>query len=132
MKKFNNISEIKTERASRKDDKVIYNLLTVILGELDRLPTRNDPTSDQIYLVIKKMFDNAVSMKDTNKDSAIEAFYLKDFIKKQLSDAELVEIIMQYKDDGLKNIGDYMRALSSEYKGQFDGKKASEIIKKII
>ncbi len=132
MKKFNNISEIKTERVFRKDDKVIYNLLTVILGELDRLPTRNDPTSDQIYLVIKKMFDNAVSMKDTNKDSAIEAFYLKDFIKKQLSDAELVEIIMQYNEDGLKNIGDYMRALSSEYKGQFDGKKASEIIKKII
>lgn len=132
MKKFNNISEIKAERVFRKDDKIIYNLLTVILGELDRLPTRNDPTSDQIYLVIKKMFDNAVSMKDTNKDSAIEAFYLKDFIKRQLSDAELVEIIMQYKDDGLKNIGDYMRALSSEYKGQFDGKKASEIIKKII
>lgn len=132
MKKFNNISEIKAERVFRKDDKVIYNLLTVILCELDRLPTRNDPTSDQISLVIKKMFDNAVSMKDTNKDSAIKAFYLKDFIKKQLSDAELVEIIMQYKDDGLKNIGDYMRALSSEYKGQFDGKKASEIIKKII
>lgn len=132
MKKFNNISEIKVERVSRKDDKIIYNLLTVILGELDRLPTRKNPSADQIYSVIKKMFDNAMEMKDKNKESAIEAFYLKDFIKKQLTDAELVEIIMKYKEDGLKNIGDYMRALSSEYKGQFDGKKASEIIKKII
>lgn len=132
MKKFNNISEIKIERTSRKEDKVIYNLLTVILGELDRLPTRENPSEDQIYNVIKKMYDNAYSIKDINRDSAIEAFYLKDFIKKQLTDSELVGIIMQYKEDGLKNIGDYMRALNSEYKGQFDGKKASEIIKQIM
>lgn len=132
MKKFNNISEVKIERTSRKEDKVIYNLLTVILGELDRLPTRENPSENQIYNVIKKMYDNAYSIKDINRDSAIEAFYLKDFIKKQLTDSELVGIMMQYKEDGLKNIGDYMRALNSEYKGQFDGKKASEIIKKIM
>ena len=132
MKKFNNISEIKSERLSKKDDKIIYNLLTVLLGELDRLPTRESPSSDQIYSIIKKMYDNAILMVDKNKESAIEVLYLKDFIKKQLTDAELVEIIMQYKEDGLKNIGDYMQALNSEYKGQFDGKKASEIIKKIL
>lgn len=132
MKKFNNISEIKSERLSKKDDKIIYNLLTVLLGELDRLPTRESPSYDQIYSIIKKMYDNAILMVDKNKESAIEVLYLKDFIKKQLTDAELVEIIMQYKEDGLKNIGDYMRALNSEYKGQFDGKNASEIIKKII
>lgn len=132
MKKFNNISEIKFERLSKKDDKIIYNLLTVLLGELDRLPTRESPSSDQIYSIIKKMYDNAILMVDKNKESAIEVLYLKDFIKKQLTDAELIEIIMQYKEDGLKNIGDYMRALNSEYKGQFDGKKANEIIKKII
>ena len=132
MKKFNNISEIKSERLSKKDDKIIYNLLTVLLGELDRLPTRESPSSDQIYSIINKMYDNAILMVDKNKESAIEVLYLKDFIKKQLTDAELVEIIMQYKEDGLKNIGDYMRALNSEYKGQFDGKKANEIIKKIL
>lgn len=130
--KFNNISEIKTAKSLRKDDKIIYNLLTVILGELDRLPTRDNPSPDQIYSVIKKMYDNAMEMKDVSKESAVEAFYLKDFIKKQLTDAELVGVIMQYKEDGLKNIGDYMRALNSEYKGQFDGKKASEIIKKLM
>lgn len=132
MKKFNNISEIKSERLSKKDDKIIYNLLTVLLGELDRLPTRESPSSDQIYSIIKKMYDNAILMVDKNKESAIEVLYLKDFIKKQLTDADLVGIIMQYKEEGLKNIGDYMRALNSEYKGQFDGKKANEIIKKIM
>jgi uncharacterized protein YqeY len=78
------------------------------------------------------MYENAFSIKDVSREAAIEAFFLKDFIKKQLTDAELVEIIMQYKEDGLKNIGDYMRALNSQYKGQFDGKKANEIIKQLM
>lgn len=132
MKVFNDIKEIKGNKEFHRDNKVIFNLHNVILGELDRLPTRGEPTKDQIYSVIKKMYDNAISIQDVNEEAAIEADYLKDFIKKQLTDAELTEIILQYKDMGFKNIGDYMRMLNSEYKGQFDGKKASEIIKKIM
>lgn len=132
MKKFNNVNEIKEAKTKYRDDKIIYNLLNVIIGELDRLPTRTEPNEDQIYSVIKRMYENAMELKDSKKESAIEAFFLKDYIKKQLSDSELVSIIMQYKEDGLKNIGDYMRALNTEYKGQFDGKKASEIIKKLM
>lgn len=132
MKKFKNIQEIKDAKNNFRDDKVIYNLLNVILGEIDRLPTRGEPTEDQIYSIIKKMHENAYSIKDVSREAAVEAFFLKDFIKKQLTDAELVEIIMQYKEDGLKNIGDYMRALNSQYKGQFDGKKANEIINQLM
>ena len=132
MKKFKNIQEIKEAKNNFRNDKVIYNLLNVILGEIDRLPTRGEPTEDQIYSIIKKMYENAFSIKDVSREAAIEAFFLKDFIKKQLTDAELVGIIMQYKDDGLKNISDYMRALNSQYKGQFDGKKANEIIKQLM
>lgn len=132
MRKFNNIQEIKAERSSMKDDKIIYNLLTVLLGELDRLPTRDNPSEDQIYSVIKKMYDNAVEMKDLKRESAIEAFYLKDFIKKQLNDDDLGKIIIGFKALDMNNIGSIMKALNSNYKGQFDGKKASEIIKKIL
>ena len=132
MKVFNDIKEIKGNKEFHRDNKIIFNLHNVIIGELDRLPTRGEPTKDQIYSVIKKMYDNAISIQDVNEEAAIEADYLKDFIKKQLTDAELTEIILQYKDMGFKNIGDYMRMLNSEYKGQFDGKKASEIIKKVM
>lgn len=132
MRKFNNIQDIKAERSSMKDDKIIYNLLTVLLGELDRLPTRDNPSEDQIYSVIKKMYDNAMGMKDLKMESAIEAFYLKDFIKKQLNDDDLEKIIIGFKALGMNNIGSIMKALNSNYKGQFDGKKASEIIKKVL
>lgn len=132
MRKFNNINEIKEERASLREDKIIYNLLGVVLGELDRLPTRDNPTEDQIYSVIKKMYDNAMEMKDFNRDSAIEAFYLKDFIKKQLTNNELEAVILDLKSQGITNIGGMMKALNSAYKGQFDGKIASEIIKAVL
>lgn len=132
MRKFNNIQDIKAERSSMKDDKIIYNLLTVLLGELDRLPTRDNPSEDQIYSIIKKMYDNAMEMKDLKRESAIEAFYLKDFIKKQLNDNDLEKIIIGFKALGMDNIGSIMKALNTNYKGQFDGKKASEIIKKVL
>lgn len=132
MRKFNNIHDIKAERSSMKDDKIIYNLLTVLLGELDRLPTRENPSEDQIYSVIKNMYNNAMEMKDLKRESAIEAFYLKDFIKKQLNDDDLEKIIIGFKNLGMDNIGSIMKALNTNYKGQFDGKKASEIIKKML
>ena len=77
------------------------------------------------------MYNNAKEMSQYKEESKIELEYLQDYIKKQLTDAELVEIIMQYKEDGLKNIGDYMRALNTEYKGRFDGKKASQLINQL-
>ena len=129
MEKFININQIKEAKNQYREDKIIYNLLNVLLGELDRLPTRAEPTEDQIYSVIKRMYDNAMEMKDIKRESAIEAFYLKDFIKKQLTDDELIEILNKYKASGINNIGGFMKALNSEYKGQFDGKKANELIR---
>ena len=132
MRKFSNIQEIHAERENMRANKEIYTLLSVILGEIDRLPTRNNPTEDEIYSVINKMYNNAVEMSQYSIVSKIEAEYLKPFIKAQLTNAELVGIIMQYKEDGLKNIGDFMRALNTEYKGRFNGKEASSIINQIL
>ena len=40
MKKFSNINDIKEAKNKYRDDKIVYNLLNVIIGELNRLPTR--------------------------------------------------------------------------------------------
>lgn len=132
MRKFSNIQEIHAERENMRANKEIHTLLSVVLGEIDRLPTRSNPTEDEIYTVINKMYNNAVEMSQYSVVSKIEAEYLKPFIKAQLTNAELVGIIMQYKEDGLKNIGDFMRALNTEYKGRFNGKEASSIINQIL
>ena len=132
MRVFKTVKEIHDERERQRGNKIIYTLLGVMIGELDRLPTRSEPTEDQIYTIVYRMYNNALEMRTHSEDSIIESLYLQDFIKKQLTEAELVEIIMQYKEDGLKNIGDYMRSLNEEYKGRFDGKKASAIIKQLM
>lgn len=132
MKVFNSVQDILNEKNKHRENKVIYNMLCVLVGEVDRLPNRSKSTADEIYTCVNRMYNNAKEMSQYKEESKIELEYLQDYIKKQLTDAELTEIIMRYKEDGLKNIGDYMRVLNTEYKGRFDGKIASSIIKQIM
>ena len=135
MKKFSTVQEIQAERQNQRANDIIYTMLGVLLGEIDRLPTRETPTEDQIYAVVNKMYNNAKEMVEYNPGntvSKVEMSYLQDYIKKQLSEAELTGIILGLKDDGYKNIGEFMKALNIFYKGRFDGKSASIIINKIL
>lgn len=135
MKKFSTVQEIQAERQNQRANDIIYTMLGVLLGEIDRLPTRETPTKDQIYTVVNKMYNNAKEMVDYNPGntvSKVEMSYLQDYIKKQLTEAELTGIILAFKEDGYKNIGEFMKALNTFYKGRFDGKIASMIINKIL
>lgn len=132
MKVFNTVEEIKLERQNQRANDIIYNLLGVLIGEIDRLPTRDTPTPDQIYSVVNRMYNNAKEMSQYRITSKVEMEYLQEYIKSQLTESELIEIIMKYKEEGFKSIGDFMKALNSEYKGRFDGKIASGLINKLL
>jgi uncharacterized protein YqeY len=132
MKKFNTVQEIQLERANQRENKIIYTLLGVLLGEIDRLPTRDEPTADQIYSVVKKMYDNAKEMAPYKMEALAEAEYLKDYIKEQLTTEQLTDIIKELVSTGFSNMGQFMQHLNSNYKGQFDGKMASSIVNKIL
>lgn len=134
MRVFKSKQEIKNERDQVKDP-VIINLLKVILGELDRLPTRSEPSEDQIYAIIKKMYESAcIMLEHKNEDSIrIERDYLKDFIKTTFTESQLEEIIIEAIHAGLiHNIGETMKFLKTNYNGQYDGKMASVISKKLF
>ena len=133
MKKFSTVQEIQAERQNQRANDIIYTMLGVLLGEIDRLPTRETPTEDQIYSAVNKMYNNAKEMVEYNPGntvSKVEMSYLQDYIKKQLSEAELTGIILGLKEDGYKTIGEFMKALNTFHKGRFDGKIASSIINK--
>lgn len=132
MKKFNTVQEIQLERANQRENKIIYTLLGVLLGEIDRLPTRDEPTADQIYSVVKKMYDNAKEMAPFKMEALAEVEYLKDYIKEQLTVEKLTDIILDLKLNGCKNVGEFMKMLNLTYKGQFDGKVASGIINTVL
>lgn len=132
MKVFNTVKEIHAERQNQRANDIVYTLLGVLIGEIDRLPTREEPTPDQIYGVVNKMYNSAKEMSQYSVQSKVEMEYLQDYIKQQLTEAELTGIILGLKEDGFKSIGEFMKVLNMEYKGRFDGKAASVIINRIL
>ena len=132
MKVFKTVQEIQTERQNQRANDIIYSMLGVLLGEIDRLPTRETPTEDQIYTIVNRMYNNAKEMSQYSTQAKVEMSYLHDYIKKQFTEAELTGIIIALRDDGYKTIGDIMKALNTFYKGRFDGKQASSIINKLL
>lgn len=131
MKTFENINQIKTERLFQRNNPVIYSLLGVLLGELDRLPTRENPTESQIYTVVKKLYESAEYMaeRDLSEESKIEYAYLKDYIKPQLSEVEIRDFI---STNNFTNIGMVMKYFKDTFPGMYDGKLVSKIAKEII
>ena len=131
MKTFENINQIKTERLFQRNNPVIYSLLGVLLGELDRLPTRENPTENQIYTVVKKLYESAEYMaeRDLSEESKIEYAYLKNYIKPQLSEDEIRDFI---STNNFTNIGMVMKYFKDTFPGMYDGKLVSKIAKEII
>ena len=134
MKVFYNVAEIKTARQEQRDNPVIYSLLGVVIGELDRLPIPRgqEPTQDQIYAVIKKLYEATKEMREMTPEADQEYMYLQDFIKKQLSEADIrfeIEDLMLSKDF---NIGSIMKHFKEWYPGQYDGKLVSKIAKEYL
>lgn len=131
MKVFYNVAEIKTARQEQRDNPVIYSLLGVVLGELDRLPIPRgqEPTQDQIYAVIKKLYEAAKEMREMTPEADQEYMYLKDFIKQMMTEDELRKVI---SESGYKNMGEIMKFLKMNYNGTYDGKMANMIAKEFI
>jgi len=134
MKVFYNVAEIKAALQEQRDNPVIYSLLGVVLGELDRLPIPRgqEPSEDQIYAVIKKLYEAAKEMREMSPESDQEYMYLKDFIKKQLSEADILFEIEDLMLSKGCNIGMIMKHFKEWYPGQYDGKLVSKIAKEVL
>ena len=136
MKKFSTVEEIKRERESQRSNSIIYSLLGVLLGEIDRLPIprTQSPSEDQIYSIVKKLYEGAEYMaeRDLSEESKIEYAYLKDYIKKQMTESDIrfeIEDLMLSKGC---NIGMIMKHFKEWYPGQYDGKLVSQIAKEML
>lgn len=132
MKTFENVGQIRAERELQRKDPVIYSLLGVVLGELDRLPIPRgqEPTQDQIYAVIKKLYEAAKEMREMTPEADQEYIYLKDYIKVQLTEEEITNIIKNIRGAVPNaNIGVIMTYFKDTYPGRYDGKLVSRLAK---
>lgn len=83
---------------------------------------------------IKKRRDALKFAEEANRDDLVEQNKLElellgAYLPKQLGAEELTAIVDRLIADGANSIGMLMGALNKDYRGQFDGKAASELIK---
>lgn len=108
--------------------------------------TGKDPaTSDEISSILAKMIkqreESARLYEEGNRlelaeQERAEIEIIRDFMPKQLSDAEIRQVAKQVIDEigasGLRDMGKSMNVLKERYAGQMDFSKASGIVKEIL
>lgn len=92
-----------------------------------------EPEDAVVINKIKSMIKNAEA---TNSLSAFELSILNSYLPLQMSDETLRHRIVNYievaKLEGAKDMGKVMAFLKSNFDGQYDGKRASEITREIL
>lgn len=105
------------------------NVLGTLLGELDRIS--KTPTDAEVVAVVKKIMENNVLTNTTNENE-----YLSIYLPELMSETEIKDAITPFIDEhGLNNpksMGLVMKFLKDNYAGQYDGKTASDVVKKVL
>jgi len=87
---------------------------------------------------MKKRRESLEFAQKDNREDIIETVKseistIEQFLPSQLSAEELEKIITQLKDsEDAANLGTVMKSLKENYAGQYDGKLASEIARKVL
>lgn len=104
------------------------NFLGLIKGEIQTEETRNGAISNSDDLVMSVFKKMEKSLKQTNSPEAlIELTYLEPYLPIMKTEAELTEIILGYKADGVSNVGQLMGRINKDYKWVIDNALVSKI-----
>lgn len=102
--------------------------LSVLIGEIQTEETRNGAISNSDDLVMSVFKKMEKSLKQTNSPEAlIELTYLEPYLPIMKTEAELTEIILGYKADGVSNVGQLMGRINKDYKWVIDNALVSKI-----
>lgn len=130
-----NIEQLKSELLhSRKNkNKVAAATLQALIAEYEKRSEKEKNLD--VTNIIKKYIENAQanSLIEANRGNDLQAFkyaeeatYLDGLLPEQLSEGDLLAVLM---DSGITNIGEFMKLLKTEYKGQYDGKVAAKVFR---
>jgi uncharacterized protein YqeY len=123
--------------AARKEGLPIASLYTTLLGEAAMIGKNagdRETTDAEVVAVVKKFIKNtnetidALTTRGQNAEMfVIERMILEEFLPQQLDEVQLT-IIARY----FKSMPEFMKALKERYAGQYDGKLASMVAKKVF
>ncbi len=116
--------------------KVRSRILTTLMGEIETKTTGTgvDVTDDLVIETIIKFVKNIALTLEKSiapmADLHLERETLECFLPQKISDEQLeitIKLIIAFSEEPV-NIGVVMRELNAQFKGQFNGKTAKEII----
>lgn len=133
--------------AARKAKLPAAGVLTTLLGEMDSKAKTFNParalTEDEIVALVRKFLknlDEALAAVDRLPEDrrAVEGDKLKAekaalevYLPQQLSEGEIEAIVRAQVAAGA-NLGGVMKALKEGHAGRYDGKLASEVVKRVL
>ena len=107
------------------------NFLGLIKGEIQNEIGRTGKDDDETVMNILKKMEK--SLKQTNTDESLaELEYIKPYLPVMMGEDRIREILTNYKDNGLNNVGQMMGEFNKTFKGMADNKVVSELAKEII
>jgi len=138
----NTIQEVlKTAMKAREQKKVItLRGLTAAIKQLEvdsRIEANDAQIIEIIQKEIKKRRDTIGFAEQQGRDEMVaennlEIEILQQFLGAQLSEDELKGVIEKLVEGGAASIGQVMGSLNKDYKGQFEGRVASQITKELL
>ena len=149
------LSRIKKDQllARKEHDKVTALLLTTLIGEAAMVGKNNgnrDSTDAEVVAVVKKFIkNNNETLRAAVTDTVVnhvktEIAILERYLPKQLTAAEIEkffedsvyiwahEFCASENDKPEINVGVLMKELKNQHEGQYDGKIASQLAKKVL
>jgi len=117
--------------AKKKRDKTLVDLLSSVLGELDRIS--KSPSNEQAEKIIRKMHDNLINEIGTIQSICEAKFlekYLPQLMSKEEIETEINIIITDINAETMKDMGKVMGEFSKLFKGKADMKIVSDIVRK--
>lgn len=142
------IEQIKQDQVAARiaRDQLRTSLLTTVLGEAETAAKNKGQAllSDQDTIALLKKFidnikttieyceDNYYRVSDERYENAVaERMILEKYMPVALTEEQLSVIIKVFADQGL-NMGQIMQRLKEGYAGQYDGAKASALVKSVL
>ena len=105
--------------------------LGILKGEIQNEEGRGTVTTDESVLVIVKKMEK--SLKTTNTpESLVELGFLESYLPTLMVEDKIREILTEYKNNGLSNVGQMMGEFNKSFKGLADNKLVSEIVKEVL
>lgn len=129
--------------AMKSKDKLLLQTVRALLTEIQYLEMQSSKeisTDDEQALLKRELkkrkevieFSEQAGRTEAKQEAEAEAKIIEGFLPKQLSAEELESIISTFKNSNPSaNMGAVMAYLKGSFGGQYDGKLASEIVKKL-